>query len=271
MQAFESCRTADGNRQVGTPEQTIAAHRFAGFRVVHQEVFEVVGDLVGMAPGQGQAFELRDFFPAGAPGDGGQEQGEADQGDGFAVRHRQHLGFPARRTLEVQIVRLTVQNAVQAQAFVHQPRGTFAAPRTELAEHPPKQGITLVDERQRAEHGRGFPMPHVGAGKTAALTGIVHRRQVVEKQRGGVEIFDRHRQLARPLRLEPTTAGRRKNQLGPEEAAAMTQGVVDHPTQVVFERRPHRQQLTKTGRHVFEVGGGDQLNFSWHGAVPLRF
>lgn len=62
-----------------------------------------------------------------------------------------------------------------------------------------------------------------------------------------------------------------QNQLSAEKAAAMTEGVVDHAAQVRFERWTHRQQLAETGGHVFEVGGGDQLGFSWHGAAPLRF
>ena len=245
-----------GHDQVRAAEALVAAGGLAALAGGLREVAEVVERLVGVAPGGGQAVES-DLDPgAGAGQRGGQQQGEAEQRRRLAGRDFERVAAGA----EVEIARLAVEDAAEADVLLQPEPGLALARGGQPGGRLGDQRVRAVDERQAGEDRGALAVEHVRAGAAAALAGVVHRRQVVEDQGGGMQILDRHRGRARRGRLEPERPADAPGELGADQAPRRAEQIAERAGEVRLDRRRGAQTAPEAEVDLTEIGRRQQAD-----------
>jgi hypothetical protein len=73
--------------------------------------------------------------------------------------------------------------------------GSRLAALTAAEDRLPGETVGAVDESESGEDGLGFAKLGVDAGRAATVLGVVHAGEIVEEERGGVEVFEGEAEL----------------------------------------------------------------------------
>ncbi len=83
----------------------------------------------------------------------------------------------------------------------------------------PDEGVGAIDESKRGEDSGGFAEFNVHAGDAATHECVVHAGQVVEDQRGGVEVFEGNGDGVGEFRIQRVGFAQAQDHAGANHAA----------------------------------------------------
>ena len=110
----------------------------------------------------------------------------------------------------------------------------------------PAQGVSAIDERQRGENRLRLAVFKMHTRHSSPLHGIVHARQVVEDERGGMEVFERNRQILRRRCLQPVGRRHQQNHARTDQAAGMVEHVAQRLREARVKRGRQRQAFAES-------------------------
>jgi len=245
FKALDGGADADGTGDVGAIEKLVASGGLAGFAGALQNVFKVVDCLVAETPADGDALEQLDFACRRATEHGGDNEGETNQRDGFAARNPLSGFTGMREGCVMEIEALAVEQAFDAETLFDVVRDVTVCTLRTDCDGAPDKSVGAIDKSKSGEDRRGFAEFDVDTGSAAALDGVVHAGQVVEDQRGSVEVLEGDGEVVGGLGVKIVGRAHAKHHAWPDHAAGIREHVVQGAVKAGIEKRRKRQRSAK--------------------------
>jgi hypothetical protein len=118
----------------------------------------------------------------------------------------------------VQVETLPVENTFYSKALFNEIQSfTLLSPRC-AGYGSPCKCIRAIDKSKCSEDRAILAKDEMSAGRSAALEGVVHARQVIEQERGSVEVFECDSEILSVCGFQPVGCGHLKDQSRPDQA-----------------------------------------------------
>src|SRR5271168_1754098 len=124
----------------------------------------------------------------------------------------------------MQIKALSVQQTVHSKASLEEDKRTLLIFTRATGYRAPGERIGAVDQRESGKDRAFLAVHKMRARRAAPLQGIVHAGEVVEQQRGGVEVLESDGEPFGVIRAQSISSGHLKDELWTDQAAR----VVEH-------------------------------------------